>query len=138
MIGLVVWIGIFLSIAAQEEKEFPAPATFIKTFGQEGYDSACWARETKDGGFIIAGVPESPGGSKDIWLIKTDRYGNKSWEHDRRRKEEELWSITDTKDGGVVVAVETDIPDNAKDVKIVLVNNMLNKKSCKSGRKIVQ
>jgi hypothetical protein len=50
--------------------------SFIKMYGSvsEGRDMV----QTNDGGFIMVGST-SPGGDKDVLLVKTDEYGNQIW-----------------------------------------------------------
>ena len=49
-----------------------------RSFGGEYDDIFSSVRQTKDGGYIIAGTTESYGGH-DAWLIKTDTNGNEQW-----------------------------------------------------------
>ena len=52
-----------------------------KTYGGSNDDAISSVKETKDGGYIIAGWTTSSGaGGMDMWLIKTDIAGDKLWE----------------------------------------------------------
>ncbi|MEA2054713.1 MAG: hypothetical protein U9O96_06360 [Candidatus Thermoplasmatota archaeon] len=53
---------------------------WMKTFGGRETDSCLSVEQTSDGGYILAGYTYSYGaGKSDIWLIKTDAYGNEEW-----------------------------------------------------------
>lgn len=53
-----------------------------KTFGGKGYDVARSVKQTKDGGYIIAGFSDSfrEGHSYDVYVIRLDKSGNTVWE----------------------------------------------------------
>ena len=53
---------------------------WTKTYGGSDEDYGYSVQQTQDGGFIIAGETESFGaGGFDIYVIKTDAYGNVEW-----------------------------------------------------------
>jgi hypothetical protein len=79
-----------------------------KSYGDTGsYDTLNSIQETKDGGYVVAGVihPWEEGGS-DAWVMKLNRRGNIVWQKSYRGGDfyEGIASIQETKDGNYVVA----------------------------------
>ena len=51
-----------------------------RLYGGNGWDWGRFVRETPDGGFIVTGSVDSLAtGSSDLWLFKTDAYGEMQW-----------------------------------------------------------
>ncbi len=51
-----------------------------RTFGGSHYDECYMAKQTSDGGYIMAGKTSSFGaGASDVWLVKTDTNGDSIW-----------------------------------------------------------
>jgi hypothetical protein len=75
------------------------------TLGGDNSDWGNSVRETRDGGFIIAGSTESYGaGEIDVWLIKTDAVGSITWSKTLGGLgSEEAYSVVQTADGGFVL-----------------------------------
>lgn len=60
---------------------------------------------TTDGGYIIAGNSNPPGGGLNAWLIKTDAIGNNLWNITFAGPNfSEFFSVQQTSDGGYIVA----------------------------------
>ena len=76
-----------------------------KTYGTSGSERSNCIRETRDGGYIIAGMKSVGGGGNDVCLIKTDASGNLMWTRTYGGvMSEEPNSVRQTSDGGYIVA----------------------------------
>ena len=82
-----------------------------RTFGGHGYDVCRSVKETRDGGYVIAGDTKSYGysGSQDIWVVKTDASGNEQWNRTFGGTYFERGSsVLETEDGGYIIAGHTE------------------------------
>ncbi len=100
-----------------------------KTFGGSGWDEAFSARQTTDGGYIIAGFTDSYGaGGGDIYLVKTDAVGNIEWEKAIGGSYEDYaYRVRQTTDGGYILAGGTSsYGAGQSDVYLVKVSSLIN------------
>jgi hypothetical protein len=78
-----------------------------KTFGGAYYQSAYSARQTRDGGYILAG--DSENGYMNGWVVKTDSEGKEEWNRTFGGKlTDDLRYVQETNDGGYIFAGRTD------------------------------
>ena len=76
-----------------------------KTFGGPQMDVGRSIQRTADGGYIIAGYTQSPGGPYDVYLIKTDADGGTSWTRTYGGSDDDGGlSVQQTQDGGYIIA----------------------------------
>jgi hypothetical protein len=74
---------------------------------------------TDDGGFLLTGDTRSYGpGGYDIWIIKTDKYGNEQWRriYGDSESDDTGYSLKKTSDGGYIItgtktSFDTDLTD---------------------------
>jgi hypothetical protein len=88
--------------------EVPIPR-WNKTYGGINQDRPLALVQTPDKGYVIACSTYSYGaGSADIWLIKTDVYGNMEWNKTYGGMyRERAWALVQTSDKGYTMAGST-------------------------------
>ncbi|KIC02130.1 hypothetical protein OA88_10405 [Flavobacterium sp. JRM] len=84
-----------------------------KSFGGSGFDLLQSIKNTRDGGFILAGTSNSPNdfqkkdvckGGTDFWVIKLDAKGEEQWQRTIGGSgQDELLCAFQTKDGGYML-----------------------------------
>jgi hypothetical protein len=95
-----VWSGEHQLVIAQ------FPLSFSKTYGGPGLDAGNSVQPTRHGGYIFTGITTSYGaGGYDIWLVKTDAAGNKTWDRTFGGTGEDMGKcVQQTSDGGYIIA----------------------------------
>ena len=111
---IALWVrGLILallnvSLVALFTQSAYAAVKFAKTYGGSYGDGAYSVQHTSDGGYIVAGGTYSFGAGWDVFLIKTDAYGNIQWAKTYGgTREDWAYSVQQTSDGGYIVAGET-------------------------------
>jgi hypothetical protein len=102
--------------------------SFIKLFGSFQWDQGVDVKQTTDGGYAILGTTTTPENGTDLYLIKTDKYGNKEWSKTIGGKNNDLGSAFQiTSDGGfVLIGAITDTTSsgsNYTDVFLVKISS---------------
>jgi hypothetical protein len=94
-----------------------------KTFGGPRNDQAKCIRQTKDGGYIIAGTTSSFGTSSDFYLLKIDKFGNLKWSKTYGgNQDDEAYCVQQTNDGGYIVVGYTGTLKDGFNVWLVKVD----------------
>jgi hypothetical protein len=86
-----------------------AQVRFERFYGGAAADIGRWVEQTSDSGYIIVGQTKSFGlGSWDVYLVKTDQYGNQEWQRTFGGANDDLGScVRQLPDGGFVIAGQT-------------------------------
>ncbi len=103
-----------------------AQITFQKTYGGADTNYRCSVQQTNDGGYIIAGSTTSFGaGNNDIYLIKTNVYGDTLWTKTYGGIGNDFGSfVQQTLDGGFIVCGRTtSFGAGGYDVYLIKINS---------------
>ena len=114
-IAIVAMLPVFIGCKekALEGKQFD---TFIKFFGTSDLEIGYDLKTTADGGYILAGTQTTATGS-DIYVVKTDRFGNQEWTRNIGGSASESASaIAIDTDGNYVVAGYVEDASGNRDV----------------------
>jgi hypothetical protein len=103
---LLAWVALVLLAAGTPT----AQTMWTKTYGGIEDDGAasCW--QADDGGFVAVGSTASLGaGNEDMWLVKTDAWGDTVWTRTYGGTGEDYaYAVRQTVDGGWIVVGWTD------------------------------
>lgn len=90
------------------EKIGPEGKKIWEKFGYKGEIVSLW--ETSDGGFVATGTTAHPTTGIDVYIVKTDVFGNIEWERNYGEiGEERGYSVQQTSDGGYIIAAGTGV-----------------------------
>ncbi len=108
--ALVLALSLGIAAAPQGEALAQPVQYWAQTYGGDGVDSASSARQTSDGGYIVAGSTSSFGaGSDDSGVSKLTPAGDVEWQKTYGGEGDDYaYSIEQTSDGGYIIAGETD------------------------------
>jgi hypothetical protein len=84
----------------------PPDTLWTKTFGGSNIDVGYSVRQTSDSGYVICGYTRSYGvtSGRNVWLIKTDIFGNQVWNNTYGGyNDEEGSSVQQSTDGGYII-----------------------------------
>jgi hypothetical protein len=101
-----------------------AQPSWERIYGGPGYEEARCARQTADGGYIVAcGVNDTLVSNHDIWLIKTDAQGETLWTRLYGGPDADVvYSVRQTTDSGYILAGYTDSYGSGGQVYLIKTN----------------
>lgn len=102
-------INIVALAALISFSESSAQETFQVTFGGTAVDYGYAVKQTSDSGYIVAGYTTSFGaGNRDVYLIRTDRSGQKLWSKTYGAANiDYAWTIDIAVDGGFLIGAHS-------------------------------
>jgi hypothetical protein len=109
MVGLTATYGPPAGNVWMIKTDSGGSTEWTQVYGGNGEDIAFYVEQTDDGGYIVTGHTSSFGaGNSDIWLLKTDAYGDTLWARTYGGSDwEKSFSVEQTTDGGYIVIGRT-------------------------------
>lgn len=102
-----------------------AQMTFQRSIGTDGNDRNYSIDKTHDGGYITAGFTENFSGTLDIYVVKTDPYGNIEWSNTISNSDNQrAWKIRSAKNGGYLLAGSSTHFGNKEKAFIIKLNGL--------------
>jgi len=105
----VTFVFIFLLLAESNSAYGAEPREeWNRTYGGRYGDGAWCLQETQDGGYILVGNTATRGEGSDLWLIRTDQFGNPTWSRILGGSGEDIgYFVEETNDGGFIITGST-------------------------------
>ena len=106
------WAACFYTLLFAQVPE----TEWMKTFGGSGTESSSQMAENTDGDYFFACSSTSPPseertapkkGSRDMWVVKTDKAGNKIWDKAYGGGLITVTGMAATNDGGIIIGANT-------------------------------
>ena len=117
---ILLWVAFLPFVGCKQAPlESRQLDTFTKFYGTSDLEIGYDLKTTVDGGYILAGTQTTASGS-DIFVVKTDRFGNQEWTKNIGGVENESASaIVIDAEGNYVVAGYQDLGSGNKNVYVV-------------------
>lgn len=102
-----------------------AQLTFQRAIGTPGNDRDYSLAKTNDGGYITAGYTEHFSNTLDIYVVKTDAYGNVEWSKTIGNSENQrAWQLIADSRGGYVLAGATTVNNSTDQAFLIRLNGL--------------
>lgn len=102
-----------------------AQLTFQRAIGTPGNDRDYSLAKTIDGGYITAGYTEHFSNTLDIYVVKTDAYGNVEWSKTIGNSDNQrAWQLVADSRGGYVLAGATTVNNSTDQAFLIRLNGL--------------
>lgn len=121
-LGLVVFAALATTITASQDATAQVPR-FQVAIGDTNSQQGRGVKQLSDSGYVIAGYTKHAGTGEDVYLIRTDRNGNRLWSYtyDIRTGNDYGYSVDIASDGGFIVTGKTQNTGNCTQDDIFLL-----------------
>jgi len=121
--SLAIRISLAVAVCALIPAAAMAQQRWERDYGGDDEDEGFFVRQTADSGYIVAGRTTSFENQYQVYLVKTDAYGDTAWTRNYGGTDDDGgMSVELTGDGGYIVAGAASTPGNSYQVYLVRAN----------------
>ena len=126
MIKHLSYIVLAVLVITACSKGNPAPeqvGSFVKFYGENSITKGIDVKQLPDGGYAAIGTTLTPAGDSDIYLIRTDKFGNKIWDKNIGTSNNETAnSLVLQDDGSIIILGNTSVSSIISNIFLVKTN----------------
>jgi hypothetical protein len=116
-LALVIALTLLINLPCHSQQRWE------RNYGGTDDDAGYSVQQTQDGGYIVAGATYSFGNNWQVYLVKTNAFGDILWTRNYGGTgDDQGWSVQQTQDGGYIVAGSTSSFGNFYQVYLIKTN----------------
>jgi hypothetical protein len=123
LVPVILFVFMIFFSNCKKDNVIGDTQSFVKFYGTNLSNTGYDVKQTSDGGYVILGTVENSNRGTDIYLVKTDQYGNQLWgpKYYGGTLDDNGYSVQLTADGGYILAGSIDTVLNSKTISKIFI-----------------